>query len=122
MGCYERYLSGEGEEWLAAALGAGDYLLAEQEPDGRHAGGWLHRFPMRHTFRLPVPWLSGMAQGEAASLLVRLFLETDADRYAEAARRALRPLRRLSAEGGVQARLGDGPFPEEYPTSPPRWS
>ena len=60
-----------------------------------------------------------MAQGEAASLLVRVHARTGDERFAAAARRALRPYDVLSADGGVQARLGDGPFYEEYPTRPP---
>jgi heparosan-N-sulfate-glucuronate 5-epimerase len=45
--------------------------------------------------------------------------ETGDERYAEAARRALRPIGVLSADGGASAPLDDRPFPEEYPTDPP---
>lgn len=121
LGCYERYLSGEGEEWLAAAMGAGEHLLSQQERVGSWAGGWVHRFPLRHTFRVSPPWLSGMAQGEGASLLVRLHRESGDERFAEAAHLAVRPMRLLSAEGGVRARLDGGLFLEEYPTTPPSY-
>ena len=60
-----------------------------------------------------------MAQGEAASLLVRIYLETGDERFAVSARRALLPLCVDSLEGGVRAALGKGSFPEEYPTQPP---
>jgi hypothetical protein len=60
-----------------------------------------------------------MAQGEGASLLVRLHSATDEERYAEAALRALGPLAVPSAEGGTMAMLEGRPFPQEYPTSPP---
>jgi hypothetical protein len=59
-----------------------------------------------------------MAQGEGASLLVRLFARTGDDRFAETALRALRPFSVPTEQGGVLARLGDGPFFEEYPTRP----
>lgn len=75
--------------------------------------------PYPHTFPLAPPWVSGMAQGEGASLLVRIHLETGDDRYAEAARRALRPLAVPSSEGGASASLEGGSLPEEYPTEPP---
>ena len=34
LGCYERYLSEEGEEWLAAALDAGQFIADAQGPTG----------------------------------------------------------------------------------------
>ena len=60
-----------------------------------------------------------MAQGEVASLLARMHRETGEERYADAALRALAPLRVPSARGGAEALLGGGPFYEEYPTDPP---
>jgi hypothetical protein len=59
-----------------------------------------------------------MAQGEAASLLVRLSTEVGESRFAEAARRALLPFGVPTEQGGVLAQLDDGPFFEEYPTHP----
>ncbi len=119
LGSYERYLAGEGERWLAAAIAAGAHLVERQQRGGRRDGGWVHPRPAPHTFSLPPNWLSGMAQGEGASLLVRLYLETGEDRFAHAARRALHPMSVPSGEGGVQALLGGRPLPEEYPTQPP---
>lgn len=109
LGCYERYLAGEDERWLAGARAGAEILLSDQADDG----GWVHRFDYGHTFPLKAPWLSAMAQGEGASLLARLHVETGEERYAEAALRALRPYSAISAP------LGGGRFPEEYPTDPP---
>ncbi len=61
---------------------------------------------------------SGLAQGEGASLLVRLHLETGEDRFADGALRALAPLSVAQDEGGVRGDLGGHPWPEEYPTTP----
>jgi heparosan-N-sulfate-glucuronate 5-epimerase len=118
LGCHERYVSGEGDEWLAAAIAGGDALIAEQETDGPLAGGWVHRDPLPHTYPLDPPWLSGIVQGEAASLLVRLGRRTGDDRYMAAARAALKPFDVPAAAGGVAGELDGGFFPEEYPTSP----
>lgn len=115
LGCYERYLTGDGDEWLDAARSAADLLLKHQADDG----GWRQLDPYPHTYVLHPPWVSAMAQGEAASLLVRVHRETGEGRCAEAAVRALDPMRRLSAEGGASARLDGRWFPEEYPTDPP---
>ena len=119
LACYERYIAGEGEAWLAAARDRAEELLAIQQPDGTQAGGFVHTHQYKHTFMLKPPWISAISQGEGASLLVRIFNETGEERYAEAARRALLPLSVDSLDGGVRAMLGGRAFPEEYPTRPP---
>jgi heparosan-N-sulfate-glucuronate 5-epimerase len=115
LGCFERWLAGEGEEWLAFARDAADHFVAQQATDG----GFVHIYELGHTFPIRPPSLSAMAQGQCASLLVRVHGETGEERYAEAARRALRPMSIPSAEGGVRATLDGGPWLEEYPTQPP---
>jgi heparosan-N-sulfate-glucuronate 5-epimerase len=108
LACNERWVAGEGEEWLAAARHIGDALVENQTPDGE----WIQGFDLPHTYDLRAPWTSAMAQGEAASLLTRLTAVTGDERYSEAARRALDPM--------PMAPLPDGsPFPQEYPTDPP---
>jgi hypothetical protein len=62
-----------------------------------------------------------MAQGEAASVLVRLHLETGEDEYAAGALRALEPLYVPTPDGGTRASLDGGPWLEEYPTEPPSY-
>jgi hypothetical protein len=59
-----------------------------------------------------------MAQGEAASLFVRLGLATGDEAFPVAALRALAPLEVPVEAGGVLGSLRGGPFPEEYPTAP----
>lgn len=115
LGAHERWLAGEGEQWLSAARSVGEYLVDDQQPDG----SWLHLEPFPHTFPLRPPWRSGLAQGEAASLLVRLHALTGEAVYADAAMRALQPLSRPRDAGGVRAQLGGRPWPEEYPTEQP---
>jgi hypothetical protein len=118
LGCYERHLAGEGEEWLAMARSVADLLVERQERGGPRDGGLVHTYELGHTFPLQPPSLSAMSQGQAASLLTRIHLETGEERYAEAARRALHPLSVPSVEGGTMALLEGRPFPEEYPTVP----
>lgn len=119
LGAYERFVAGEGEQWLAGALGAAEHLVASQRDGGAHDGGWVHDAPTQHTYVLEPPWISGMAQGEGASLLARLYAETGEERFAEASLRALRPLQVATENGGVRVPLGSGFFLEEYPTDPP---
>jgi hypothetical protein len=108
LGAHERWVAGEGEEWLAAARNAGDMLVGNQTPEGT----WVQGFDLPHTYDLHAPWISAMAQGEAASLLVRLHRATGEERYRESAGRALPPM--------PMAPLDDGRLlPQEYPTDPP---
>jgi heparosan-N-sulfate-glucuronate 5-epimerase len=118
LGAFEHWLDTRDEQWLEMARSAADYFVSTQEREGPLAGGWPHKHAFPHSFHLPAGWLSGMAQGEAASLLVRVHGETGDDALAEAALRGLGPLRVPSAEGGVLASLEGGPWFEEYPTEP----
>jgi heparosan-N-sulfate-glucuronate 5-epimerase len=115
LGCFERWLAGEGDEWLASARDTADLLVREQREDG----SWVHTFDYPHTFALSPPWTSGMAQGEGASLLLRVHGETGEEAYLEAARRAVEPLYVSSSDGGAAAPLDGTLVPEEYPTQPP---
>jgi hypothetical protein len=115
LGAWERHVAGEGEEWLGLARSVADELVDSQGPDG----AWRHGYDYPHTFDLKAGWLSSITQGEAASLLVRLHAETGEERYAAAARLALKPMSVPSAEGGCRTLVNGRPFPEEYPTDPP---
>jgi heparosan-N-sulfate-glucuronate 5-epimerase len=114
LACHEHWLAGEGDAWLESAITTGRFLMTIQEPDG----SWLHHEPYPHTVPLPAPWASGITQGQAASLLVRLYAHTGDDDMAAAARRALVPLMTPQAQSGVRGELGGLPWPEEYPTTP----
>jgi hypothetical protein len=119
LGSYERYLAGDGDEWLSLARQVGDRLCDHQLREGRRRGGFEHAFDFPHTFPLRAPWISSMAQGEGSSLLVRLHLETGEQAYADAALLALEPLYVRTPEGGAMELLDGRPFLEEYPTEPP---
>ncbi|MCW3016132.1 MAG: D-glucuronyl C5-epimerase domain protein [Solirubrobacterales bacterium] len=120
LGCLERHVESRAPEWLAAAASVGEYLVAAQQSgDGPRRGAWLHHRPLPHTYELPEPWISAMAQGEGASLLVRLHDATGQLRFGDAAVAALVPMRVLTEEGGASAALGTGQLPQEYPTRPP---
>jgi heparosan-N-sulfate-glucuronate 5-epimerase len=119
LGHFENYAANGDEEGLRVARSAGDHFVATQvRIDGPQLGGWRHEFS--YAFRAPLrpPWLSAMSQGQAASLLTRLFAATGDARYAEAAELALQPMRVSVGAGGVLGAIDGRPFLEEYPTSP----
>jgi hypothetical protein len=120
LGSVERHVAGEDGDHLDRAVRIGRHLLecACREP-GASFGALLHRFAYRHGAPLALPWPSAMAQGEAASLFVRLAHLTGEERFAAAAVDVLAPLGVPVESGGVAGRLPDGGFfPEEYPTRP----
>ena len=119
LGHFEQYAATGDEQQLMHARTAADYLVAAQfKGAGPQLGGWRHSFPYAHRAPLDPPWLSAMAQGEAASLLARLAEETAEARYVEAAVLALRPMSVPVESGGVLGELDGLPFLEEYPTTP----
>jgi hypothetical protein len=76
-----------------------------------------YRFPMPHTFSLDPPWYSSLAQGEAASLLIRAAELFDRSELCELADRVIEPL--LQLESPLVVVTPEGPVLEEYPTDPP---
>lgn len=76
-----------------------------------------YRFPMRHTYPLAAPWYSSLAQGEAASLLVRAAEVLGRPDLRELADRAIASLLDLGSE--LVALTPEGPVLQEYPTRPP---
>lgn len=114
LGSFERFVSGEGDQWLEGAIEVAEHLVRTQSG----GGGWVHDIDLPHTYEIRAPWLSAMAQGEGASLLARVASATGEERFREAALRALGPFSVDVSRGGVRRRLGGGPFLEEYPTQP----
>ncbi|MBS3957685.1 MAG: hypothetical protein KGZ40_09215 [Clostridiales bacterium] len=114
LALYGEYLNGE-DRSLDAFFIQADWLVENMASDG----GIYYEFdlPGRDLF---APWLSGMAQGQAISVLVRAYYESDDERYLEAARLAFEPLSRTFDEGGVMY-IDDsgGVWLEEYPEEPP---
>lgn len=66
---------------------------------------------------LKAGWASAMAQGQAMSLLTRIYHAYPTKTgYRSAAVKALRPLRRSVADGGLRATFHGHTYLEEYPT------
>jgi heparosan-N-sulfate-glucuronate 5-epimerase len=99
-------------------LRVADWLTANQQRDG----SWLYRFDLPYgELTLRQPWPSALAQGQSISLLTRAYRVSGDTDYRRVALRALAPLERRIAAGGVRScLLGDcrRPFYEEAPTTP----
>jgi hypothetical protein len=106
-------LAPDDARWLEVVRYVAGWLSSELDVRGRIA----YLFPMPHTYRLEPPWYSGLAQGEAASLLVRAARPLDEPVLLDAAVRAIESL--LDDELGLVRETPAGPILQEYPTSPP---
>jgi D-glucuronyl C5-epimerase C-terminus len=92
--------------WRDAAARVADRLARALDGDGLLRYG----FAMPHTYRLEPGWASALAQGQAASLFVRVGLP-------DAAQEAVRPL--VAEPSELRASTEHGPVLQEYPTDPP---
>lgn len=91
---------------------------AGEDSRGRFAV-WPYTFPLR-TPPVRPPWISGMAQGQALSLLARAYLKTGSGRTADVARRAARSFSYPVREGGVVSETRTGALFIEEVASEPR--
>ena len=120
LGWHNRFLDSGLERDLAHARQAGDWLVANLEPNRQGVPVWHHRFDFEYFRLLANPWYSGLAQGQGLSLLVRLHATTGAAIYLEAARRAFVSLTLPISRGGVAFHDAKGRlWLEEYIVQPP---
>lgn len=116
---YGRWLrSPRDHEQRAIVERTAGWLVREQ--DSR--GAWYVRYDWtvdNHGGRLRAPWVSGIVQGQAISLLLRAHRLGPDPEYLRTARRALRPLLRPVSRGGVQARVRGNLVLEDEPTRVP---
>lgn len=96
--------------WLELVRRVAEWVVLDADGHGR----LMYLFDMPHTYRLHEPWCSAIAQGQAASLLVRAAVAFDRPEFLVDARRVAAPL----LDGELVAKTGDGPVLQEYPTDP----
>jgi D-glucuronyl C5-epimerase C-terminus len=104
------YSRGSRRDLLVAA----DWLVRHQERDG----SWVYRFDYDSPglgVSMRSPWISGLAQGQALSVLARAWRITRDERYRAAGRAALVPLEKPVAQGGVMRKWRGHVWFEEYP-------
>ncbi|UFA51761.1 D-glucuronyl C5-epimerase family protein [Deinococcus radiophilus] len=101
-----------------------DALLTMQDQEGALRYPFAYRYYATKQMLEP-GWVSGMAQGQAISVWVRAYKLTDDERYAAAAARALKFMKKPVEEGGTWAslkaispRLAALGIPDEYPNQP----
>lgn len=114
---------GHWEQWLALgdfhhlkqARNIADWLVNNQDEQGGWSPWFMTRFPQDYL----VPY-SAMTQGEAASLLVRLYQRTGQASYLDSAQRALDLMLRNVEDGGTTRSWSGGEqlILDEFPKKP----
>lgn len=106
LGAYDLYLEKSEKKYLDILLNMAEWAVANQASDGSwDAFGPLH-------YKCTV---SSMAQGEAASLLARAFIETKDEKYKQACIRAVDFMLMPREDGGTAEYTENGIVLLEYP-------
>jgi hypothetical protein len=99
---------------------ASDWLCERLEKNAHGFDVWNHYFNWEYREMLKAPWYSGLAQGQAISLLVRAHAETNQKKYLSSAALAFRCFLADVASGGVSFEDAEkNVWFEEYLVSPP---
>lgn len=112
---YGYYIHTKQMEHYDTAVQVADWLVKNQCENG----GWLYEYDYHHprvAETIKAPWICGMAQGEGAGFLARMYKLVGKGEYLHAAEKALCPLEVPVEAGGVRRQWGEYPFYEEYPT------
>lgn len=105
---YGNYLALNNEESKNIFLLCSDWFLSFKSGLYEYSFDWLD---------LRSPWISCMAQGQVASIMILAYKMTGNATYLEHAERSLSPFLLSIDEGGVQSKLSNGDlFLEEYPS------
>ncbi len=116
---YGYYLSSKSKLHFEHSKSVCDWLLDNQDDA---TGLWYYNFDFFHSPSntiLKKPWASAMSQGEAVSLLTRIYRITHNSKLLVAAEKAFHALSIPVADGGLYAEFCGNAFYEEFPTSQP---
>ncbi|MFQ5675481.1 MAG: D-glucuronyl C5-epimerase family protein [bacterium] len=101
------------------AENASQWLLANFREWRSGIGAWVYDFALPF-YGPKAPWISGMAQAQGISLLLRIGQVTNKDVLLDISHRAFRAFVHPVADGGVASCFPDGALVfEEFPTTPP---
>ena len=118
LGNYDEYIRTQNSLHLKRFLISADWLLKNLVEYRSGQWGWVNDHD-KGMYALKKPWLSALSQGQALSVLVRAYLQTNNELYREAGQKALGVFNCPVAEGGVLAKWQGLDYFEEYPSQTP---
>jgi len=89
-------------EHLNIFLNQANWLVEHLEKNRKGLYVWNHYFDWEYRTVLKAPWYSALSQGQGISVLVRAFLETQQEKYENAAKNAFKSFENEISEGGVR--------------------
>ena len=111
-----RYLKTQDEKSKEIFLIQAEWLANHAEKGIDDSVVWYYRVEVP-LYKISGPWISGMAQGEAISLMLRAYQLTENKKYLEIAHGAWKCFNIPVAKGGIISYFPDGkPVIEEYPS------
>ena len=120
LGNYNLFARSGSPEARGKFLKASNWLCERLERNAYGFHVWNHYFDWEYRQTLKAPWYSGLAQGQAISLLVRAHAGTGERKYLTSATLAFRTFLEDVASGGVAFQDADkNIWFEEYLVSPP---
>ncbi len=112
---YNRFVRQNDDVARETFLKQAKWLVDHAEPGPNGSKVWPNTSPLKF-YDISAPWISGMAQGEALSVLLRAHALSGDSRYHNTAQAAWKALILPTEDGGVVSRFPDGsPLIEEYP-------
>jgi len=113
FGHFNKYLIKHDERSKEIFLNAADWFLKFEDGIYRNSFDWDEQ-------KLKAPWISGIAQGKAISVLIRAYDLTKQQKYLDQAIKGTRVFSKYIEEGGVRCRIDKNwEFLEEYPSEKP---
>ena len=120
LGNYELLLDTSDESYKEAFFAQVGWLMENARITTSDTAVWEMHYNFLPYRNISVPWISGMAQGQIASVLLRAYQLTGDDGYRDTAEKALRTFHYSIPDGGVAWSDEEGfTFYEEFPTEPP---
>jgi len=120
LGCFDFYIDTNKEEYADVFMRQSEWLLNNITIQKENMGVWQHWYNLPYFNHYKIPWVHGMAQGLAISVLLRAYQLTNDKIYLETAKKAYGAFERDIEEGGVKYIDENGDiWLEEYAILPP---
>ncbi len=114
---FNRHFRIEDEKSKEIFLAQANWLVDHAELGASDSFVWYYRFDLPF-YKIKAPWISGMAQGEALSVLLRAHQLTGDEKYLKIAKGAWKIFHLKVEQGGIISNFPDGnPIVEEYPST-----
>ena len=120
LGNYNLWLKKKEDKYFKKFIKCAQWLEDELILNSNNLSVLMHNFDFEYRDTLKKPWYSGLAQGQALSVLIRALKETGDDKYAQACHSIFKSFMVDVKHGGVRFTDENGDaWIEEYIVDPP---